>query len=443
MTSVSRIARVSARRISSHSRVLGACAWPTPDASSSEMRRCFNTTNTTAASPVPKTPNSSLLLETAAKEAQQLFPRVHSNRHHQQQVQDAMNAAEKLLNSTKSTQALAETIRSFDKSAPHTVALHRAFLTVTQWCVSLTTTTKNKNNSNSNAAAGTTAVFESHMLEHPLLDVILQLSNRAHQLGLGFHLPLYKSVCGAVSCQSYSIHSPSQWILKLAQWARLELGPLPHDFLDESLLELTKRQKRTDVVAILQGMHERLQISSLNEQATKEILMNLKGSIRSMYQKQANWTLEEEDCREIVCLLESSIWKLVDQQHHIDTRPDMLRDAIEGIFNKTENDLLSTRTDHQEEMEELLQETTELMDCLMDMEHLNDGDMMILDDPDMLYTRPLDCKDSPDIPDITSQIMGENKTLRYSKDMERHIYFQFCPMDDDNDTDDEDNDDNE
>ena len=79
----------------------------------------------------------------------------------------------------------------------------------------------------------------------------------------------------------------------------------------------------------------------------------------------------------------------------------------------------------------------------MDMEHLNDGDMMILDDPDMLYTRPLDCKDGPDIPDITSQIMGENKTLRYSKDMERHIYFQFCPMDDDNDTDDEDNDDNE
>jgi hypothetical protein len=429
MTSVSRIARVNARRISSHSRVLGACAWPTPDASYSEVRRCFNTATTTGASPVPKTrpTDSSLLLETAAKEAQQLFPKVHSNHH--QQVQDAMNAAEALLNSTKSTQALAETIRSFDKSAPHAVALHRAFLTVTQWCVSLTTTKNNKNNSNA------ATVFESHLLEHPLLDCILQLSVRAHQLGLGFHLPLYKSVCGAISCQNYSIHSPSQWILKLAQWARLELGQLPHDFLDESLLELTKRQKRTDVVAVLQGMHERLQISSLNEQATKEILMNLKGSIRSMYQKQANWTLEEEDCREIVCLLESSIWKLVDQQHHIDHRPDMLRDAIEGIFNKTEQDLLST--DHQEDLEELLQETTELMDCLKDMEHLNDDMMIPLDDPTMLYTRPLDCKD---IPDITSQIMGanKNKTLRYSKDMERHIYFQFCPMDDNDEDDDDD-----
>lgn len=339
-----------------------------------------------------------------------------------------MNAAEALLNSTKSTQALAETIRGNDKAAPNVVALHRAFLTVTQWCVSLTTT-KNRMNQ-------TTVFEESDLLEHPLLDCILQLSVRAHQLGLGFHLPLYKSVCGAISSQNYSIHSPSQWILKLAQWARMELGQLPHDFLDESLLELTKRQKRTDVVAVLQGMRERLQISSLNEQATKQILINLKGSIRSMYQKQAkHWTLEEEDCREIVCLLESSIWKLVDQQqqHHIDRRPDILQDAIEGIFDKTEKDNNGTDHQHNEDLEELLHETSDLMDCLKEMEHLNDDidAMMIpLDDPTMLYTRPPDCKD---IPDVTSQIMGANKTLRYSKDMERHIYFQFCPMDEDED----------
>eukprot|EP00980_Cylindrotheca_fusiformis_P031073 scaffold25794_cov132-Cylindrotheca_fusiformis.AAC.3 len=199
-------------------------------------------------------------------------------------------------------------------------------------------------------------------------------------------------------------------------------------------------------------MNERLQISSLNEQATKDILMNLKGSIRSMYQKQqANWTLEEEDCRQIVCLLESSIWKLVDQQHHhIDDgqkgeRPNMLKDAIERILYKTEHDVVSQyyRDHHSDDddgtAEEWLQEATELMDQLKEMEriHFNVDDDIPLDDLTMLYTRPSDCKD---IPDITSQLTKgrKNKTLRYSKNMERHIYYQFCPMDDDDDDDSDD-----
>ena len=53
---------------------------------------------------------------------------------------------------------------------------------------------------------------------------------------------------------------------------------------------------------------------------------------------------------------------------------------------------------------------------------------MPLDDPSLLYTRHIGCND---IPDISSQLLlgSQAKLLRYSPDMERHIYFQFCPMD--------------
>lgn len=143
-------------------------------------------------------------------------------------------------------------------------------------------------------------------------------------------------------------------------------------------------------------------------------------------------TLVEQDCREIVCLLESSIWKLVGgiDQQVIDTRGPRpnLRDAIEDVvFNPNNNANDETTNELQEEdLQEFLQETTELMESL-------EVDDLPLDDMSVLYTRPESSIYT--IPDITSQILGVSNTpLRYSRDMEKHIYYQFCPKDENENT---------
>mmetsp|Transcript_30070 Transcript_30070/g.72171 ORF Transcript_30070/g.72171 Transcript_30070/m.72171 type:complete len:478 (-) Transcript_30070:348-1781(-) len=382
--------------------------------------------------------NPSIVLERASRETQVMLPlvqfhekeaqRAHEQQDSQESLQFAMNAAETLLKATQSTADLAEAIQNASiQKQPQIVSIHRTLLTVSQLCVSLMMA-NNKTNRE----------FEALSMEHPLLDYILQLSLRAHDLGLGFHLPLYQGICQAIASQENSIHSPSSWILNMAEWAQLELGHLPNNFFEESLLELTKRQRSNETVSILQGMKElHQQTSSLNDKTTKEILLNMKGSIRSMYQKQkSTWTLEEEHCREIILLLESSIWKLVDEeQQHIIDRPSILQDAIEVILNHTEQDLPSESCTFQtDDLEEFLFEATELVDTLeeqLDYEDVEGTDMP-LDDPSLLYTRPIECND---VPDITSQLLvgSKNKSLRYSPDMERHIYFQFCPMDKDDD----------
>ncbi|CAJ1933598.1 unnamed protein product [Cylindrotheca closterium] len=379
------------------------------------------------------TGNPSILLERAARETQVLLPLLQSREKDVQRAQEqhdlhgslqfAMNAAETLLKVTESTAELAEAIRNASiQKQQQIVSIHRTLLAVSQLCTSLMAA-NNKIN----------CEFVALSMEHPLLDYVLQLALRVHQLGLGFHLPLYQGICQAIASQENSIHSPSAWILNVAEWAQLELGHLPNNFFEDSLLELTKRQRNHEAISILQGIKQRHQQASyLNEKTTEKILLNLKGSIRSMYQKQkSTWTLEEVHCREIILLLESSIWKLVDeqqQQHqqNLIDKPSILKDAVEVILlSHTEQDLSNEFCTHQpDDFEELLLEATELADIL-------DGKVgmdITLDDQSLLYTRPIECNG---VPDITSQLLvrSKNKSLRYSPDMERHIYFQFCPTD--------------
>lgn len=424
---VSRIARVSGRRglIAASLRVASKPAVdpvnivrPMSSASASfsellqqhqqKQQRCLSTRHPTA-----KTSRGSmLLLETVAREALQV--QMRSSVMMQQQgehVQQAMNAAETLLKITEATSNLSATIGQSPEQAKE---LHKAFLKITQWCVSQTTCREMPS-----------ASSYEELLEHPLLDSVLQLSVRAHQLGLSFHMPLYKSLVLALASQP-SIHSPSSWILQLAQWARSELGDLPHDFFDESLLALTQRQQFKDVITILQSMHRHLNISEINEEATKSILNNLKSSIRSMWTKQPlNFTLLEEDCREIVCLLESSILKIASSRTIAeDAGNHNLRDAIEGILQEGDE---ASLMDDDLYLEELLLETTELMESL---ELPAESDDIPLEDSSLLYTRSMELSGKDAIPDITYQIMkGKNTPLKYSKDMERHIYYQFCPRD--------------
>jgi len=411
------------------------------------------------------TDHSSILFRRAAREAQAILPLLQSNSNDklgtsvQQQenyfhrLKMAVNLAERLLHVTQSTNASVPQNNNSNKE--DMIALHRAFLGVSQLCVSLMET--GTNTYSRNAKINANSFVQQDLLEHPLLDHVLQLTQRSHDWGLGFHLPLYQKICQVIASQENSIHSRSAWILKVVQWAQHHLHYLPNDFLEISLLELTEQNSTTETVSILQGMQTlqpQMWSPSLNEQTTKEILLNLKGCIRSMYQKQsspnANWTLEEEHCLEIILLLESSIWKLAENERFLGEDDPILQQVIEGILNNTEQDLplLSSSSNdhhrhHQDDLEEFLHEANELVDALEGMEEHDDDDdnddanNLPLDDPLLLYTRPMECNDS--LPDIASQLLkGKNSTkLRYSTNMERHIYFQFCPMDNDENDDDD------
>ena len=165
--------------------------------------------------------------------------------------------------------------------------------------------------------------------------------------------------------------------------------------------------------------------------------------------KQTNLTPLQEDCREIVCLLEASIWNIVDAQNHHQVMTSSsssssvssnskskssLREAIEVILSSSEdelengriqefNDLLKSFYTHQEEEDE--------EDIVAAAAGVNEE--LSMEESNLLYTRPLDFKD--DIPDITFQIRkhSNKSSLRYSQEMERDIYFDFCPLDEDED----------
>ena len=148
--------------------------------------------------------------------------------------------------------------------------------------------------------------------------------------------------------------------------------------------------------------------------------------------KGTNMSLLEEDCREIVCLLEESIWNLVDPCNDLDADDKMNmnygpREIIEDVIFASEEDL---------DMEELMF----LQDAYNEWQaqHEETGAMqrptpLLTEEEefDMLYTRSLDRKDS--LPDITFQITKHSKqeTLRYSQEMEREIYSEFCACSED------------
>ena len=148
--------------------------------------------------------------------------------------------------------------------------------------------------------------------------------------------------------------------------------------------------------------------------------------------KGTNMSLLEEDCREIVCLLEESIWNLVDPCNDLDADDKMNmnygpREIIEDVIFSSEEDL---------DMEELMF----LQDAYNEWQaqHEEKGEMrrptpLLTEEEefDMLYTRSLDRKDG--LPDITFQITKHSKqeTLRYSQEMEREIYSEFCACSED------------
>jgi hypothetical protein len=258
----------------------------------------------------PSTHDGTRLLEEATAESHRILDR--RNRHGYRSldsaldIQQAVDAAESLLNTTNATIPLARTINQ-GRADGDVISLHRAFLSVIQWGI---------------------------LLQNPLVDSLLRLSARAHDLTLPFHIPLYKSLTKLIG-EHLPLNSSAENILMVAGWARDEFGPLSADFFSDSLLALVDRQRLNDVAHIIKGMKSVHQIDILDECLTKALLRRLKSTTRSSQENHQNKSRLEQDSLDVISLLEPSIWKIFGY-NSLDPTNGNLSDAIDILVTTEE-----------------------------------------------------------------------------------------------------------
>lgn len=181
----------------------------------------------------------------------------------QEKMKELEDAADSLLAATKVTIPLAQII-TYSPNDERVHSLHRSFLGILQKCVSALTQAA----ANTSAAADmdthrrsssrrrSTPLFSSES-EPPLLEKTLRLAVRAREdLGLPFHLPLYKLLAVSVTLSSSSSATITRWVLQAGRWAQEDFGSScmtqgPEEFFARPLWNLAHRRRYSDLLDIL------------------------------------------------------------------------------------------------------------------------------------------------------------------------------------------------
>jgi hypothetical protein len=174
--------------------------------------------------------------------------------------------------------------------------LHRAFLALTTKCldaIRITETTPSKERAET------------------LLKLALDLSKRAHRLGLPFHLPLYQrlmEVTALTRAKSNTADGISTDILDVASHTE-SLGssvPLQCAMFRPALMALIANKRFDDVVDLLNGMRDRHGLVVLDRQTASEIYVNLHSVVKGSFciRLESRRDLPESSVTEIVAILE-------------------------------------------------------------------------------------------------------------------------------------------
>lgn len=329
------------------------------------------TTRSTSPWKLEGEPDKSMeLLDIAAAEGrralelvkQQPSPQSYDDSYQATVLSKALRASEELLLATQQIDSLSPIVANHHKHPPEEppvllqiTILHRAFLTLTQWCLVLST---GRPQQHAHSKASSLLL----LLDNPLLEVALKLTARAQELSLPFHLPLYQRLVTTLAEHSLD---PIPNILKLAHWAGASFEFLPATFFSGALVQLTQRQRLVDVVHLLQAMNTVHYMKHVEEETTKEILVLLKPHFNNVWNYSAPnpesppmISTLEQDAVQVVLLLESSIWNLL---NHGDTDDDTdmledttLKEAVGAIIRAEEE----ARQDvaHRQTLQDLLVE---------------------------------------------------------------------------------------
>ena len=214
------------------------------------------------------------VLEVASKEARQVSSKApQSASLSSSSPKEAAEAAQAMLTLTSPSKPLAEAILVNKALAEQVACLHRAFLAVTSWCISL-------------------APMDSTLL-HSALD----LAHRAHDLSLPFHLPLYRSLVTAVA--EHSKDDPADTILEVSLLAASALNiPLSSSFFSDALIALVRTCQLREAIVLRNSMRERHDIYAIDSKLAMEILQVLKENVEASVED-PSLPLDERDAREL------------------------------------------------------------------------------------------------------------------------------------------------
>lgn len=336
------------------------------------------------------TSNESRVLEAAARDgrtAMELLKTTTSrplagNQGQYERRQSLKQAAKSLLSGTKATALLADTIaeirerqasftkkeeKSNDPGAVCLLELHKTFLNLAQ---DLLNCVDHDIATSPNSSSSGPRYYPKFPSDDQLVDLLLKLSYRAHQLSLSFTWPLYQRMAIVMAKQPNfsTLRSRAEWIWSIYQWSHTDWGTpgktstiqstdeVDIDWLRHSLLELAKHQHWSDLSYLLRNIlhpifrsdppfisarqhrhHHQQQrrrrknreytaiafVEEVNESGShqpqvldeglvRELLLALDdhGVLSSLWKNLHNPSVVEEDILEILLLMESSIWEI-------------------------------------------------------------------------------------------------------------------------------------
>lgn len=219
----------------------------------------------------------------------------------------ALDAASTLLIVSRPSEALLNA--TVDKgSAALLASLHRAFLTITSWCLDCFPSDQN-------------AV---------ILDRVLQLARRAHALSLPFHLPLYQRLMEAQAKYDEDVNADS--LLEVFSWAKGLLDAPLEDMrlFAPALRALIQRESFRPMVELLVEIKGRdMQIDFL---LAADLLMLLRDYTRRAILTHVK-SIPESEISFIVSLLEPSVLQFLEQQKRASSEGS-LRDQLKSVMDQ-------------------------------------------------------------------------------------------------------------
>ena len=190
------------------------------------------------------------VLEVASSEARRVIsraPRRSSSPTVSSSPREAVEAAQAMMALTSPTKSLAEAILANKTSVEQVACLHKAFLAVTSWCISLVS------------------------METSLVDCGLDLARRAHDLSLPLHLPLYRSLATAIAK-----HSDDEVVDAILETANLAVSALhvtlEGSFFSDAILCLVEKKQISQAIELRTAIKDRYDVERLDNKAELEIL---------------------------------------------------------------------------------------------------------------------------------------------------------------------------
>lgn len=325
--------------------------------------------------------------------------------HHRQSLKQA---AESLLKATKATGVLADSIAQIrgqripsatDLAAQASISsvqeLHGAFLSLTQSLLDCLDPHPSVSSSSiskewQRRSSKTTSSLPG---DDQLIELLLILSYRSHQLSLPFHWPLYQRMALTLAHQPHiaTLRSRAEWIWNIHQWSQSTWGPKSEasvhpqeehrqrqhqdriDWFRPSLLALAEGQLWSDLNYLLRyllqppfaklrndGDQSKLHSSRkrgnrkstrsgtvftvvetptsstdrlyLDKYLTRSLLMafDRHGVLPNLWKNLRHPSPREEDVLEILLLLETSIWKIFEHPANLPARVISIQNGKKG-----------------------------------------------------------------------------------------------------------------